>query len=220
MNKYKKITLFFLLFSLFNTKVYASCTTEEKNAFKKISDKFTATYQYDTESNSRAILIKGFDTKDYSFTIDIGQESECKLTNNNDIICTNVETGKYTLEVVGNTDTCNDVLKTIAITVSDYNPYYNDPLCEGIEEFVLCQRTYDKEIDRATFESRVATYKKSKSSSSSPSTENNNPNNVDKILEYIKDNLTQIIIILVFTILIIITIILTAKNAKERRRLE
>lgn len=219
MNKYKKITLFFLLFSLFNTKVYASCTTEEKNAFKKISDKFTATYQYDTESNSRAIVIKIPDWDTYIVSTDINESSKC--TKDDDTIkCINVDTGDYTIIFSKRSETCNDVLKTIAITVSDYNPYYDDPLCEGIEEFVLCQRTYAKEIDRATFESRVATYKKSKSSSSSSSTENNNSTNVDKILEYIKDNLTQIIIILVFTILIIITIILTAKNAKERRRLE
>lgn len=220
MNKYKKLTLFFLLFSLFNPKVYASCTTEEKNNFKKVEDKYTAIYQYDEETNTRAILIKGPELLDYAINIDINSTAECKETEDSDILCTNVDTGKYTYTVIGNTDTCNDILKSGTITVADYNPYYNDPLCEGIEEFVLCQRTYDKKIDRSTFESRVATYKKSKSSSSNSSNKNDEETNTDKIIEYIKNNLTQIIIIVIFIILILITIVLTIKNVKERRRLE
>ena len=98
-------------------------------------------------------------------------------------------------------------------------------MCEGIEEFVLCQPTYDKEIDYDTFVSRVNTYKKTKQEKvvdePQKETENKKINVIiNNILKFIQDNLFTITIITVFAIAIIVTIILTAKKIKKSRRLE
>ena len=70
MNKHKKITLFFLLFSLFNTKVYASCTTEEKNVFKKVESKYNITYEFDKTSKDYTITLYNPKYKLFSYSID------------------------------------------------------------------------------------------------------------------------------------------------------
>ena len=99
-----------------------------------------------------------------------------------------------------------------------YNKLSEDPLCEGNEDFVLCNPSYDKEIDYDTFVSRLNTYKKNKGNN--PSSSSNSVKEENAIITYIKNNLVSIITITIFIILVIITIILTAKSIKKSRRLE
>lgn len=222
MNKYKRITLFFLLFSLFNTKVYASCTTEEKNAFKKVESKYNITYEFDKTSKDYTITLHNPKYKLFSYSIDYDiDNSKMKYKEEGETLTLTyggVPSGDYNIEIIGMTDTCDDTLKEIKLHLPKYNKYADDPLCEGYEEFVLCNPTYEKEIDYDTFVSRLNTYKKNKSNL--PSSSSNTTKTDSEIITYIKDNLTTIIVIIVFIILLIITAILTAKSIKKSRRLE
>lgn len=219
MNKHKRIMSFVLLFYLLSSPVYAACTAEEKQEFKKIEDKFNAYYQYDKETNSNSIIIINNDWNGYGVATNVNEDVRCKEYDGY-IKCTNVSPGNYTISFFKESETCDDILKDVNIKVSKYNEFYNDPLCEGIEEFVLCQPTYDGKIDRTEFESRIATYKKNKKNNPSSTKEDNKTLETNKIIEYIKDNIVQLIVIVVFAILVIITIILTVKNIKKSRRLE
>lgn len=222
MNKHKKITLFFLLFSLFNTKVYASCTTEEKNVFKKIESKYNITYEFDKTSKDYTITLHNPKYKLFSYSIDYDiDNSKIKYKEEGETLTLTyggVPSGDYNIEIIGMTDTCDDTLKEIKLHLPKYNKYADDPLCEGYEEFVLCNPTYEKEIDYDTFVSRLNTYKKNKKNL--PSSNSNTTKTDSEIITYIKDNLTTIIVIIVFIILLIITAILTAKSIKKSRRLE
>ena len=131
--------------------------------------------------------------------------------------CYNCKPQKYDIYIIGQTEQFDDILKAITLNLP-YNSLSEDPICEGIEEFVLCQPTYSKEIDYDTFVSRVNTYKKSKVTQSSSN--NNNSNKENELITYIKENLLTIITISIFIILVIITIILTARSIKKSRRLE
>jgi len=219
MKKTKHI-LFLSIISLFCLdKANASCTQEELDAFKQIEDKFTAVYKYDLELKTNTVTIFNPDWDKYRLLVDFNDESTCKNIDGY-IICSNIEMGNYEVSLSGKSSTCNDTLKTIKIKVSKYNKYYNEPLCEGIEEFVLCQPTYDKDIDYDTFKSRVNTYKKSKEKENNQEEDNQQTTEKNEITRYIENNLLTIIIISVFTILVVITIILTAKSIKKSRRLE
>ena len=121
------------------------------------------------------------------------------------------------MKIFGNTKECDELLKTINLNLAPYNKYSEDSLCEGIEEFVLCQPTYDKEIDRETFESRINTYKRTKNKNQKTPEIKQEEN---EILVRVKENLVQIIIILIFIILIVITAIVTIKSIRKSRRLE
>ena len=216
-NIYKILLLLVLTLSPYLVK--ADCTTEEIKHFREIEDDYKVTYEFDKETKTYTLTFYNPEPDMYDFVITNGGfENNCETINDNSAVCTNVTSKNYTIEVVGFTDSCEDTLKTITLKLPKYNEYSEDPLCNGIEEFVLCQPTYDKEIDRDTFESRVATYKKNLESKETK--EEVKVKEESKIIRYIKDNLIQIIVVSVFVIMLIITIILTANSIKKSRRLE
>ena len=217
--KKRYIALTSLLFLINIPNTYASCTQEELNEFKKIENEYKVTYEFNKDTKDYTMTLYSPLPDKYNYYIYADTELNCKKINDNQGECYNISPGEYTIEIVGFTNTCNDAIKEFTLKLAEYNKYSEDPLCNGIEEFYLCQPTYDKEIDRETFISRVNTYKSTLKSQDKEIEKNEQPikNNT---LEYIKENLIQIIVITVFIILIIITIILTAKSIRESRRLE
>lgn len=224
MKKNKKIILFTILSLLFNINVYASCTEEEINEFKKIEDEYKITYEFNKETKMYDIYLKNIETEKYRYNIYTDYELNCDEYNENLLKCTDFPLDIYEIEIVGRTKTCNDKLKSIIIDLSKYNSFSEDPLCEGIEEFVLCQPTYDKEIDYDTFVSRIETYKRTKENKEQEAIDKNKEekkNNLfTEITEYIKENIFSITVVTIFIILMVITIIITAKSVRKSRRLE
>jgi len=220
-NKYIIAALMLFLINIQNT--YAACTQEEIDAFKKVEDEYTVKYEFDTSSKRYTMYFNTPEPEKYRFKIYSSKTLECTEISDITKKCIKFPSGTYDIEIVGVTNTCNDVLKLIALTLPKYNKLSEDELCKGIEEFVLCNPTYEKEIDYETFVSRVTTYKKTKEKESQNTVDTEEPEkdkNTDKIINYIKDNLVQIIIIATFVILVIITTIITAKSIRKSRRLE
>lgn len=217
--KYQIFTIMLFLMCITNT--YATCTKEEIENFKKIEDEYTVKYEFDKNTKTYTIYFKTPEPEKYRFQIYSEKKLECTKPEDNVSKCINFPPEEYDVEIIGATNSCKDVLKTINLKLPEYNKFSDDPLCKGIEEFVLCNPTYNKEIDYETFVSRVNTYKKTKHKTE---TQLNNEQEEDtffqNVLEYIKENLVQIIIILTFTILLTITIIITAKSMRKSRRLE
>ena len=90
-------------------------------------------------------------------------------------------------------------------------------MCKGNEEFVLCQPTYDKDIDYDTFKERLEVYKKTKTENNA---KNNNTKKENIVINYIKNNIVQVSLIAISLVLVIIIIISIAKRQKKSRRLE
>lgn len=211
-----------LILSLICTnKVFAVCTQEEMDGFKKIKDKYQVTYEFDMDSKTYSLIFKSPKPDNYHYVIYTESTLDCTTINKTTLKCINFNPDMYTIEIVGMTNTCNDVLKTFDLNLTRYNNYASDPLCEGIEEFVLCNPLYDKDIDYETFVSRVNTYKKTKDKETikdEPVADAVEP--ADNLLNYIKENIIQITIIIIFVVLLIITISITAKSIRKSRRLE
>ena len=224
MKKNNKYLLIPLLSFLCLNNVYASCTQEEIDNFKKIQDEFTVTYELNQETKSYDLILTNPEPKKFDYNIQAEVEYGCKTKQNQTIIqCIGLPAGEYDIQIIGNTETCSTTMKKITVSLPKYNKFSEDTLCEGIEEFVLCQPDYGKNIDYETFVSRVNTYKNSKAKKESETVEEDNKksnNETSMILEYIKNNLVQILIIIIFIILVVITTIITLKNIKKRRRLE
>ena len=220
MKKYNYLILLFLSFILSPHKSYADCTQEEINHFKEYEDKYKVTYEFNKDNKTYTLKLFNPLPNEFDYANESSEFiSKCKHNDDYNIECTNVEMNNYIIDIVGLSDSCNEVLKQININLTKKNEFWTDPLCEGIEEFVLCQPTYDKDITYEEFTSRVATYKKTKISKPIE-TNNNTDNNDNKYINYLKDNLFEIIAISVFTIVLIVTIILVTKNIKKSRRLE
>ena len=100
---------------------------------------------------------------------------------------------------------------TIRVVFPYYNDYYLSPLCEGIEEFALCQRTYSGNIPtQEYFEEEVKKYKESLQQQEQPKEEEKTV--VEKITTFVKENP---IVIIVAAILVIVIAIAAFKKKKE-----
>lgn len=217
-NKYTIALLSLLM--LYPNTIYAACTNDELNHFKEIAKDYKITYEFNKETKKYAVSFYSPEPNRYEYTIHAEGEnfSGCEYPSDLEMNCSSVTPNEYLVEIIGQTKECDAVLKTIDLLLPNYNKYSEDPICLGIEDFVLCQPTYDKEIDYDTFVSRVNTYKKTLSKTEIK--DDNNQVNDNKILTYIKNNLFEIITISAFTIMVIITIVLTIITSKKRRRLE
>ncbi len=222
MKKYKYILITILIPLLIPITAYADCSEEDIKEFREIQDEYKVAYEFDKETKTYILTFNSTSSENFEYTITENVEAfaDCEATEDKKMICKNIPSGKYVIEVTGSDENCQDTLKKIEMELPRYNEYSEDPLCNDIEEFVLCQPTYDKEIDYDTFVSRVNTYKKNHKETSEEPQKTQEETIESKIFKYIKDNIVQIIIITVFVIMIIITIVLTVKSEKQSRRLE
>ena len=225
MIKKRYLTLTLALSLIGMNKSYAACTQEQLDAFKLVEKEYKITYELNHQTKLYNVIFHRDINKNYTYAIDSNMnKNENIYVTDNVITYKNISPGEYTIEIIDTDDSCKDAYKTITIKVPRYNKYSEDQLCEGIEEFYLCQENYEKEIDRETFESRVNTYKIKKEKDDNKQEEIETNKEYDKglleIIEYIQENLTQVIIITVFIILIIITTIVTVKQSRKSRRLE
>ncbi len=214
----KKSLLFLLILLLLPITTKAYCTDEEKLYFKEIEDEYKVTYELNKETKNYTIKFYNAEPDRYTLGIYgvVDDNVKYKSISDNEEEYANIKPGEYKLGVFGVTKECDEAVKTFKLNLQKYNNFSEDPLCEGIEEFVLCQPTYDKEIDYETFVSRVNTYKKTQEKKQATIDKKDN----NQMVEFIENNLFQIIIIGVFITAVIVTIILTAKSVKKSRRLE
>lgn len=220
MKKYKHIIFTISLFLICMTNTYAACTKEEINDFKRIEDEYTIKYKFNKSTKDYTVTFNIPMIEKYTYSLDnIIEKAKFVSETETSFTFSDIKPGEYPINVVGVSSECDDILKTINLKLAKYNKYSEDPICEGIEEFVLCQETYDKEIDYDTFVSRVNTYKKSKEKQENNKVEEK-PKEENKVLKYIEDNLIQIIIVTIFIILVLITAHITFKSIRKSRRLE
>ena len=226
MNKKRYVTLTLVLSIIGMNKSYAACTQEQLDAFKLVEKEYKITYELNHQTKLYNVIFHRDINKNYTYVIDSNMDSNNSISSDTNVIYNDVLPGKYSIGIIHIESDCQEELKSFDIKVPRYNIYSEDPLCEDIKEFYLCKESYDKEIDRETFVSRVNTYKRKLNKKENTQEEskkeetNNNILDVDEILKYIKENLIQVFIITIFTILLIITTIVTIKQSRKSRRLE
>ena len=157
MIKKKHIALFLILslFSIDNVYADGACNNDDKKEFREYSKDFKVTYEFNLETKDYTVTTYNPKPDKYRYIIsDVPFIIAKNEIIENKTIYSNIPAGKYLIKVFENEGGCLSILKEIEIDMPQYNIYYQDPLCEGIEEFVLCQPTYKREIDRETFEYR------------------------------------------------------------------
>lgn len=217
MKKGKSLRYALAIILLFPSNIYASCSNEERLEFNNIKDDFQVTYEYNNDLNNYAVTFVNPKPDSYEFVFKYDNR-EWTIISRDDENTTihEIEPGNYKAWIQGKTDTCDSKLKIMDINLPRHNPYYGDSLCDGIEEFVLCQETYDKEISRELFESRVAAYKNSKLEAAKT---DKNTSVIDRITRYAMDNMYEAIIyatVSVFAIVIIIYSIIRLVRKSRR----
>lgn len=236
MKKSKYIITAILLSLILCNQVHAACSQEQIKEFNKVAGKYKVTYEYDEKTEIYTVTFHNPNPALYDYQIrDLTGKATCRSSGTN-IICTgkNLDT-QLEYSVIGMTTSCNQELKSGTFEVekeednqNTYNKFSESELCEGIEEFVLCQKDYNKELTEEEFISRVESYKKQlEESKNKPNQQeqNNNDNKQKKdiladIINYLKNHITETIIVIVFIIIFTISTILTVKSIRKSRRLE
>lgn len=219
MKKNIYLLLIVFLFMLLPSFVYADCTDEVIAHFKKIENDYKITYEFNREKESYNIKIYNAEPEQFIFVPE-KEEDNVKCT---ELEKQNVECEGFTMDIhpmllISTSEECDYVLTEKDLDLSKKNKYWNDPLCKDLEEFVLCDPSYDKEISYDDFKSRIETYKKSKVKKEKETTKNKDNNN--QIIEYIGKNYQILSIIIALSIALVLLIILIARNLKKSRRLE
>ena len=220
-NKYIISTLVLSLLCM--NKTYAVCTEQAREEFEKIEDQYKIIPEFNKQKKTYKLTIERAQPHNYDYNFYIDYTYMCHDISETIMECYGIKPGEYEVNIVGQTNKCNEIIKKQTLELLRYNEFFDDPLCEGIEEFVLCQEMYNKELDYETFVSRVNSYKKKKQEKNNTENELNKtpkPTAIQKIKKNIEENLIQIIIIMVFVILLTSSILVAIKFIKQRRRLE
>ena len=220
--KYIALILILSLFSVDIDNVYAGCSKELEKEYSQIRRQYKTTTKFDSNTKTYTAIIENAISDNFAYASAIISTYECEKKSDTITECYGIKPGTTLYaSVVGKTEDCKSELRQDEIKLDDLNKYYGDELCKGIEEFVLCQETYGREIDRETFENRINKYKESKQQKIEEQQKNEkNESSLNKITNYIKENLIQTVIVIVFIILLTISTIIMLNTSKKSRRLE
>lgn len=220
-----RVLIFYIFIFVFSfDSVYAACNLEEEKLYKSNSSGFKLTYDYDKSTYLYSVYL--YNPLPNSFIYDVRNFDDkifCNMVDEFTIRCDNFNAGKVSVNILGH-DNC--IMDSIDVKLT-FNAYYVDPICNGIEDFVLCSPTYDKEISYDEFVSRVNTYKENLSVNKDLEVETDKEEKDNKIIEiynlmviFVKDNLVLIITIIAALIILVVLVISIIKSYKSRWRLE
>lgn len=222
--KKKKIFLFIsiLIITIFKINVEAAtCTQQEKNELKQEAKNLEIIPVLDSEEDPLHIHFYGVNFTNLSdkfYILDsYGTRYEKSSTHTNETVYGQYSPGSVvTFKIYGAIGkTCGfEHLATIRVTFEYYNDYYLSELCEGIEEFSLCQRNYSGTIESEEY--FIEQVNKYKDSLKEKEPEEKEKTITETITKFIKDNPIVIIVSVLVLLIIIITIVKTIKNNKKK----
>ena len=221
------------MFVILPLGVYADCQSD----FKTIEKDFKINYKYNSDTDDFTITMENPDSMRYSWSFGNAEERKKMTTNINGktVIYTinNYKKKDYEYKVISMYSEClYKIVKEGTLELKKYNPYADSESCKGNEDFVLCQKDYEKRVDEEEFKSRLEAYQKSKenntgSSSNAPTSKTKNeeninmPNNIiEYVKEYIQEYTLEAIIIAVFIMVLLLSVIIFIIKAIKSRRLE
>lgn len=215
--KKRYIILAIILFGFITPKVNAAtCTKSEIIKVKEKANNVKIEYVASEKTQKKGVYdikITGLPEEIYIKEESTGKTYTSSLNENDIITLSRVSAGNYKFEFYY--FHCGDQLvRTHKLTVPKYNYYSEHPLCDGVppEEVQECDEWYQGKVTEELLTEKINEYKNKRGE--------NEPTKIDKILETIKNFVTNYylyIIGVVTVIIIVITIIITRR---KRGRLE
>lgn len=147
MKKYLELFLLFFLIIVFPKNVNASCSDEQIIRLNKLAKNIKLSYSYTekndavkfniviTNLNKDLVIIDRYTNKEYNLS------GEVTINNINQ----NTENMFY---IYPSDKQCNDdLLSTKTIEIPYYNKYYNDKICNNMEQYYFCQKFSNKSYE-------------------------------------------------------------------------
>lgn len=166
------VTLFILLFMVsFNVKA-AVCNNNDKVRYQEMAKNITYSYEYNDANNTFNLIFTNISEELYLENLETEerynyQGPELRIVN---LIPGN--SYKYNVST-GNVDCLNEDLYTVYVTLPYYNSFYNNELCNGIENYKYCKKFINKSVTYEEFVKNVTDYKNSLANNLEENPENN-----------------------------------------------
>ncbi len=150
----KKFLLVIMLCILFPITAQAECSTDEKIALSKMVSNIKITPVFNEEIEKFNILISNITPSVYLKDMKTKVEY---VNTGGEVIIYNVNPNQsYRIRFYSAIPACyGDTITTIYVTLPGYNKYYKDPLCEGLEDYKICQKWVNYNYNRTQFETEI-----------------------------------------------------------------
>jgi hypothetical protein len=153
--------LFTILLLTFCPKVGASvCSNSEKVSYQNLAKNISTSYEYVEGTGTFNIIFTNVSSNLY--IRNIKTEVDYPYTNS-EMVLSNFKSGNsYKFGIYTSDFNCrNEILYTFYITLPYYNPYYQDTLCSGIENYKYCKKFLTNSITYNEFVKNVNSYRDS-----------------------------------------------------------
>lgn len=164
MRKIIKLILFTLILIL-PLKVFGACTVDDKIRYLSLASNITTSYDY-IEANDRVTFSITIHNVHKDLVVKDTVNNKSYSSNRNDLnnyTISNLKDGtNYSFSIYAKRGDCSyKLLNTVYVNLPRYNKYYKDPICNGLENYNLCQRWGEiGNINYETFKEKVEEYKK------------------------------------------------------------
>lgn len=164
MKKIIKLILFTLILIL-PLKVFGACTVDDKIRYLSLASNITTSYDY-IEANDRVTFSITIHNVHKDLVVKDTVNNKSYSSNRNDLnnyTISNLKDGNnYSFSIYAKRGDCSyKLLNTVYVNLPRYNKYYKDPICNGLENYNLCQRWGEiGNINYETFKEKVEEYKK------------------------------------------------------------
>lgn len=164
MRKFSKILMLLVLFLLLPKNVSALlCNNDERVKYQDMARNIT--YSYDAvEKNGKVIFTLTFANVHKDLALVNARNDKWYYQKNQVITITNLEpNASYRYEVYSIADDgCKNMdMYTINVLLPSYNKYHKDSLCEGIEDYELCNKWKNVNYTYEEWKEKVKLYKDS-----------------------------------------------------------
>jgi len=164
--KFNNLIFVLMFFALFNPiSVKASCTYSELSDLKKIASNINVSYDSYMENDIPKfnVFFNNLNDKLYIKDTSTGNIFTNHNTTLNELVLNYFKEGTTSkIEVYSYGETCHDyLLYTTYVVLPSYNKFYGNSLCEGIEDYKLCQKWVSNTMTYKDFYNDIKKYKKS-----------------------------------------------------------
>ena len=161
------IRISLLVMLLVPLKVSGACTVDDKMRYSSLATNITTSYEYKEQDGSVLFDITIHNVHRDLVVVDDLTKKRYESNNNglNNFTITNLKDGyNYSFKVYAKSGDCSyRLFNTLYVTTPKFNKYYNDPICEGASDYLLCQKwTETGNITYEEFKTSVDEYKNPK----------------------------------------------------------
>lgn len=160
MKKYSLVVFLIALFT-FPIRVNAVCSYKDQVRLQKIAGNVTFSYRYIESKYNVQFQITVSNLTSELYMIDTST-MKTYFSDNQDFVIDGYESGKtIRFDFYAKDSGCTpNRLFSSYVTLPSYNPYHTNRLCEGIEDFTLCQKWLKNQMTYKEFYEGIMNYKK------------------------------------------------------------